>query len=75
MLIIGQLENYINIAVGHPQIKTILRSTPWSNTYPEIIERVSYCKGASKGTSLIGSLKKRFLKFEADKMLLDEVPF
>ena len=67
-------DNYINIAVGHPQVRTILRNTAWAVTYAEIIERVSYCKGV-KGPSRIGSLNKRFLQFEADGMLLDSIPF
>ena len=59
----------IHIAIGHPAIQKALKSTPWPDTYDEIIERVSYCTGSSSGSALFGSIRKRYRRFSASEFL------
>jgi len=65
----------VQIAVGHPAIQRILKGSAWVDTYPEIIERVSFCSGSSGGTASFGSLKKRFKRFKIEGLIVDGVPF
>jgi putative DNA primase/helicase len=68
-------KNEVHIALGHPVLQKILRTTPWADTYGEIIERVDYYVGKSTGSGQFGSLKKRFKSFKMEEMLTDGVPF
>lgn len=67
-------QYFIYIAIGHTEVKKMLRSTPWVDSYPEIIERVPYFVG-NGGPTFFGAINKRYKKFDAARVLVDEVPF
>lgn len=68
-------KEQIAIANSHPAIQKVLSRTPWEQTYSEIIGRLDYCEGNSKGSSFFGPISSRSKVFTAESLLSDEVPF
>jgi putative DNA primase/helicase len=71
---IKPIKEQIYIAVGHPAIRTMLRETPWQNTYHNILGRLEFCSGTS-GPTMFAGIQKRYKKFNAELILYDEIPF
>lgn len=68
-------DAFVRIAVGkHPGIRAMYNGTAWKENYQEILERVPSFIKRSKGPGRFGSLRKRYLVFDA-REIFDEIPF
>jgi hypothetical protein len=67
-------DEVIDIAKDHPAIRKMLRETPWSNTYNEMLGRLSFCEEKVKGPGYFAGIAKRFRRLKA-KEIFDFVPF
>lgn len=64
-------QQYVYVAVSHPQMRKLLKESGWSNSYASLLSRLPNCSGM-KGPSSFAGVKKRYLEIMLEN---DDIPF
>lgn len=70
----GKDGGRLQIACGHPAIRTLLKDTAWAAVYEALLVRLPFCDDEIKGPSRFAGIAKRFLDLDI-REIFDGVPF
>ena len=72
---VNRKDNHVlQIAIGHPALKKILKDTPWRETYDVMLSRLDFCYEEIKGPGRFAGIQKRFRELDM-REVFDAVPF